>query len=201
MRVVQPAVLVFLGALVSAVGLSCSHNSSSDTSGDDGGDAGNASGDDSGSPIGQVLGDDGGLDVYEAFETSTLTEDGGPCTIPSVAYTVTATPTDDSGAQCPAWTSIVIPPGPSPAAGTPVTGPCLGGPGTGSWQSDGMLPVCALDFTCSSDNGQYTTLTQGSVEVVEGTYAGTAESQVYSDLDAGVPLYTCTFQLDYALKQ
>ncbi len=191
MRVAQPAVLVVIGALLSATGLSCSHPSSSDTSAD-GGDEG---GDGTDSSIGQVLGDDGGLDVYEAFETSTLSGDGGPCTIPGAAYTVTATPTDDGGSQCPAWTSTVIPPGPSK------TGPCLGGPGTGSWQSDGMLPVCALTFTCSGDNGQYTTVTTGSVEVFEGTYAGTAESLVYSDVEAGAPLYTCTFHLDYALKQ
>jgi len=37
--------------------------------------------------------------------------------------------------------------------------------------------------------------------VFDGTYAGTAESQVYSDVDAGVPLYTCTFHLDYTLQQ
>ncbi len=193
MRIVRPTVLLVVGALLAEAGLGCSQKSSSDNSGDDAGDGGGGSGD---SSIGQVLGDDGGADVYEVFETGTLTGDGGPCVIPSVAYTVTATPTDDGGSQCPAWTSTVIPPGPSP-----VTGPCLGGPGTGSWQSDGMLPVCALDFTCSSDNGQYMTVTTGSVEVVEGMYAGTAESQVYSDLDAGVLLYTCTFHLDYTLKQ
>ena len=199
MRVLQPAALLIIGALLAEVGvLACSQKSYSNTSADDGGDA---SGDDTDSSLGEVLGDDGGVDVFEVFETGTLSGDGGPCTIPSVAYTVTATPTEDSGPQCPAWTSTVIPPGPSPEQGTPVTGPCLGGPGTGSWQSDGQLPVCALDFTCTSDNGQESTMTMGSVEVFDGTYAGTAESQVFADLDAGVPLYTCTFHLDYAPSQ
>jgi hypothetical protein len=194
MRVVRPAALLVVGALLAEIGiLACSQKSYSNTSANDGGDA---SGDDTGSSLGVVLSDDGSLDVFEAFETSTLADDAGPCTIPSVTYTVTATPTEDSGPQCLAWTSTVIPPGPSPA-----TGPCLGGPGTGSWQSDGPLPVCALDFTCSNDDGEDTTVTMGSVEVYEGTYAGTAESQVYSDLDAGVALYTCTFHLDYTLQQ
>ena len=194
MRVVQPAALLVIGALLAEIGiLACSRKSYSDTSADDGGDA---SRDDTGSSIGMVLGDDGSLDVFEVFETSTSDDDAGPCTIPSVTYTVTATLTGDSGPQCPAWTSTVIPSGPFPA-----TGPCLGGPGTGSWQSDGVLPVCALDFTCSSDDGADRTVTIGSVEVYEGAYAGTAESQVYSDLDAGAALYTCTFHLDYTPQQ
>jgi hypothetical protein len=200
MRVVRPAALLIIGALLAEVGvLACSHKSYSDAPADDAG--GDASGDDTGSSTGVVLSDDGGIDVFEQFETSTFAGDGGPCTIPSATYTVTATPTDDSGAQCLAWTSTFIPPGPSPQQGTPVTGPCLGGPGTGTWQSDGQLPVCALDFTCSSDDGQDSTVTMGSVEVFEGTYAGTAETQVFSDLDASVALYTCTFQLDYTLAQ
>jgi hypothetical protein len=199
MRVLQPAALLIIGALLAEVGvLACSQKSYSNTSADDGG--ADATGDDTGSSTGMVLGDDGSIDVYEFFETSTL-GDAGPCTIPSATYTVTATPTEDSGSQCAAWTSTVIPPGPSPEQGTPVTGPCLGGPGTGSWQSDGQLPVCALDFTCSSDDGEESSVTMGSIEVFEGTYAGTAESQVYSDLDASVPLYTCTFHLDYTLQQ
>ena len=199
MRVVQPAAFLVIGALLAEIGiLACSQKSYSDTSANDGGDA---SGDDTGLSTGVVLSNDGSLDVFEAFETSTLAGDAGPCTIPSVTYTVTATPTEDSGPQCPAWTSTVIPPGPSPVTGPPVTGPCLGGPGTGSWQSDGPLPVCALDFTCSNDDGEDTIVIVGSVEVYEGTYAGTAESQVYSDLDASVALYTCTFHLDYTLQQ
>jgi len=194
MRFVQPAALLVVGALLAEVGiLACSRKSYSDTSADDGGDA---SGDDTRSSPGMVLGDDGSFDAFEAFDTGTLADDAGPCTIPSVPYTVTATPTEDSGPQCPAWTSTVIPPGPFP-----VTGPCLGGPGTGSWQPDGLLPVCALDFTCNNDDGVETIVNTGSVEVYEGTYAGTAESQVYSDLDAGLALYTCTFHLDYTLQQ
>ena len=194
MRVVQPAVLLAIGALLAGIGiLACAQKSYSNTSAVDGGDA---SGDDTGLSTGVVLGDDGSLDVFEAFETSALAGDAGLCTIPSVAYTVTATPTEDSGPQCPAWTSTVIPPGPFP-----VTGPCLGGPGMGSWQGDGPLPMCAVDFTCSNDDGVDTMVTTGSVEVYEGTYAGTAESQVYSDLDASVALYTCTFHLDYTLQQ
>jgi hypothetical protein len=199
MRVVQAAALVVGGALLAEIGiLACSQKSYSDTSADD---AGDASRDDTGSSIGVDLSDGGSLDVFEVFETSTLAGDGGPCAIPSGTYTVTATPTEDSGPQCPAWTSTVIPPGPSPVTGPPITGPCLGGPGTGSWQSDGPLPVCALDFTCSNDDGANTIVIVGSVEVFDGTYAGTAESQVYSDLDASVALYTCTFHLDYTLQQ
>jgi hypothetical protein len=186
-------------SLAEAGVLACSQKSYSNASAD-GGDDASAPGDDTGSP-GEVLGDDGGVDVYEVFETGTLGGDAGPCTIPSATYTVTATPTEDSGAQCTAWTSTLVPSGPSPVTGTPVTGPCLGGPGTGTWQSDGQLPVCALDFTCTSEDGEESTVTMGSVEVFDGTYAGTAESQVYSDVDAGVPLYTCTFHLDYTLQQ
>ncbi|MGD0526058.1 MAG: hypothetical protein ABSE49_12985 [Polyangiaceae bacterium] len=200
MRVARLTALLAAGAfLVGMSVLACSKKSYSDAPGDDGG-GDDASGDDTGSSIGMVLGDDGGLDVYEFFETSTP-DDAGPCTIASGAYTVTGTPTDDSGAQCIAWTSTVTPPGPSPEAGDPVVGPCLGGPGTGYWTPDGPLPVCALDFTCTSDNGDDMTMTAGSVEVYFGTYAGTAQTQVYSDFDAGKPLYTCTFHLDYTLQQ
>src|ERR1700722_6961991 len=55
MRIVRPAVLLVVGALLAGAGLACSQKSSSVGSGDDAGDGGSGSGD---SSIGQVLGGD-----------------------------------------------------------------------------------------------------------------------------------------------
>jgi hypothetical protein len=133
---------------------------------------------------------------YDVVEEPIIVEEaGGACALPKGTYTVTATPINDSGPQCPAWTATVAPP-----AAPNTNGPCIGGLGIGAWTSDGTLPVCAVDFLCKADDGEQTTKTAGSIEVFNGTYAGTAEAQTTPDLDGGTPPFTCTFHLDYAAK-
>lgn len=197
MRALQPALFVIVSvAIAEMTTLACSRKSYSD----DNGDAGDSGDEGSDAPFSFDVGGGGVGDGSGSFESSldeTGVEDGGggPCALPNGTYTVTATPTDDSGPQCPAWSSTVSYP---PSQDSDGAAACLGGPGIGYWSADGELPVCAVAFTCSSDNGENTTQTSGSIGIIEGSYAGTAESQVYSDLDASVPLYTCVFHLDYA---
>jgi hypothetical protein len=193
----QAAVLLIGSVLVAEMTiLACSKKSYSN----DNGDSGDA-GDDGDAPFAFDVGGGGIGDGSGSFESS-LDETGvdggqGPCALPNGSYTVTATPTEDSGPNCPSWTATIGFPPTQEADGAAL---CLGGPGAGYWNADGELPACTIDFTCSSDNGENTTQTSGSIVVLEGSYAGTSESQVYSDLDASVPLYTCVFHLDYASK-
>lgn len=190
MRGLRLAVFVVLvGGLAEMSILACHSNSASDDN-EDAGDAG-----DDGDAFGgfDVGGGVVGEDANDFPETYSFSNDGGPCALANGVYTVTATPTDDGGANCPAWTSTIT----FAADQADAPGACIGGPGTGEWSSDGELPACTVNFSCSSDNGVNSTQTTGQIVVLEGSYAGTVTSQVYSDADASSSLYTCVYHLDY----
>lgn len=190
MRGLRLAVFVVLfGGLAETSVLACHSNSASD----DNEDAGDAGGDSDAFGGFDVGGGVVGEDANNFPETSSFSNDGGPCALADGVYTVTAMPIEDSGANCPQWTSTVS----YPPAVDDAGGPCLGGPGTGTYSSDGELPACTVNFSCSSDNGVDSTQTTGQIVVLEGSYAGTVTSQVYSDVDASSPLYTCVYHLDY----
>jgi hypothetical protein len=186
MRVVQSAaVAVFCAALAQGGALACSHHSFSDFPAD----GIDASEDDSSTPAGEglgSLGDDAEPEAAADFAESGPTGATGECAVPDGTYTVSATPSSDSGGPCSASTSTVT----FPVPASDGAAACL-------YTSSGSLPVCAITFSCTVDDGSETTNTSGFIEVIGSSFAGAETQVVTADADASSPLSTCDFNLTY----
>jgi hypothetical protein len=193
MKVVGAALLC--AALAEVCLLAC-HRKSFDDYPSDGVDAGDGGSDFDG---GIVLGDDSSAvgDGLVPDEGGNAEASGPPCTIPDGTYTVTATPLGDAGAgdagACgPNTTTLVWPPND--------LGPDGGCSGNCCYAPSGDLPFCAVDFSCSQDDGTYTTKLSGFIQVLNGSFAGQETEIVFFDRDAGVPVATCDYDLSYTMQ-
>jgi hypothetical protein len=187
MRLVQPAAVAIVCATLAQAGaLACAHHSYSDFPAD----GIDASGDDSSNPASEGLGspgDDAEPEDAIDFADSSPTGPTGECAVPDGTYAVTATPSSDSGGPCSASTSTVT----FPVPASDGAAACI-------YTSSGSLPVCAITFSCTVDDGSETTNTSGFIEVIGSSFAGAETQLVTSDADASSPLSTCDFNLTYA---
>jgi hypothetical protein len=186
MRVFRSAAPLVIGLALAQLGwLGCSRHSFSDfpTDGTD------ASSDDSSTPSTEgVLGDDAAEeDALPFIEAGGGGSTGDECAVPPGTYTVTATPLSDSGPLCTGSTSTLTFPFLFSDAGPLCT-----------FAPSGSLPVCAINFSCTADDGTETTNTSGFIEVIDSAFAGSETVVVTFDADAGdTPISTCNLNLAY----
>lgn len=188
MRVQHLAAAVVCAAFLEVAFLACQAKSysPSPTTGDDAGDA-NA-GFDSGLPP---------LDAFfppiDAFTPGDGAQD--TCSMTDGAYTETLTwqpdaGEGDSGAACQSKTATFDYPPPFHPPNDGSTYGCV-------YTQEGSAPICSIHFNCKEDDGTYTTLRTGDIQVFNGTYGGHETDEVLLDGIDGGALFLCEYQLDF----
>jgi hypothetical protein len=185
MRAVLPIAATMCGAvLAQALAIACTQRSYSDYP-SQGFDASHRDVSSSSSSGGWILDDaEAGNPLPDVF----FPGDGptGNCAVPSGKYTVTATPTSDSGAACTASTSTQT----FPTAMTSDGGLSC------TYVPAGSLPVCAIGFECAVTSGSSSTKITGSIQVVDTSLSGSEEVSITTYPSGQETI--CSYTLAYA---